>query len=181
MPQSCPKLTPLAQAAPEVAELAVGDPRCAPPPPTRELDGVKVEILHPLNGPEKSAFPELGENDNSLVLRLTYGHTHILLAGDVEKDGEALMLSRGNDLSADILKVPHHGSRTSSTEAFVKAVHPKYVVFCVGLQNQWGFPAQAVVDRYGAEHCERYRTDLDGAVTFTTDGDNITVKRFHEH
>ena len=174
------ELPPLAQQAPQVAALSVGDPRCAPPPPPRVIDGVTIEVLHPLNGPERSAFPELGENDNSLVLRLTYGQTHVLLPGDVEKDGEALLLSRGADVSADILKAPHHGSRTSSTTDFIRAVHPKYVVFCVGLRNQFGFPAPEIEQRYAEAHCERYRTDLDGAVTFSSDGEHITARPYHD-
>jgi competence protein ComEC len=178
LPAHCAGLPPLSDVLPQVAALSVGDPRCMGTPPVRSLDGVNIEVLHPLNGPERSAFPELGENDNSLVLRLTYGKTHVLLAGDVEKDGESILLARGVDLSADVLKAPHHGSRTSSTPALVSAVKPRHVVFCVGLNNQFNFPAEEVDRRYAEAHCARYRTDLDGAVTFATDGDQLTVDRF---
>jgi competence protein ComEC len=163
---------------PQVAALAVGDPRCAPPPPRHTVEGVDIEVLHPLNGPDRAAFPELGENDNSLVLRLTYGDVHVLLPGDAEHEGESLLLARGADLSADLLKAPHHGSRTSSTRDFIEAVKPKYVVFCVGLKNQFGFPAPEVDERYAQAKCARYRTDLDGAVTFSTDGREWAVERF---
>ena len=74
------------------------------------------------------ARTELGENDNSLVLRLTYGDVHVLLPGDVEKEAESILTARGLDLSADLVKAPHHGSRTSSTEAFIRAVKPRYVL-----------------------------------------------------
>jgi competence protein ComEC len=112
------------------------------------------------------------------VLRLTYGRVHVLLTGDVEREGESILLARGVDLSADIAKAPHHGSGTSSTDAFVQAVHPKYVVFCVGERNQFGFPNAEVEDRYAQTGCQRFRTDRDGAVTFVTDGANISVSRF---
>jgi competence protein ComEC len=178
LPAVCPGLPPLAAAMPEVEALAVGDPRCTGEFPERTVDGVRVRILHPLNGPDRSAFPELGENDNSLVLRLTYDDVHVLLPGDVEHEGEALLLARGVDLSAEIEKAPHHGSRTSSTPEFIRAVRPKYVVFCVGEHNQFGFPAPEIEQRYAGAGCRRFRTDQDGAVTFTTDGHSISVKRF---
>jgi competence protein ComEC len=180
LPDQCPGLAPLADSLPDVAPLAVGDPRCTPSFPERTTDGVRVQILHPLNGPEKASFPELDENDNSLVLRLTYGRVHVLLSGDIEHEGESLLLGRGVDVSAEIEKAPHHGSRTSSTPEFIKAVHPKYVVFCVGEHNQFGFPAPEVEARYAAAGCQRFRTDEDGAVTFTTDGDRIEVARFKQ-
>lgn len=178
LPDACAGLPPLAEALPEVAGLAVGDPRCSTALPERLIDGVRIQILHPLNGPEKAAFPELGENDNSLVLRLTYGDVHVLLPGDIEHEGEALLLGRGVDLTADIEKAPHHGSKTSSTEEFIKAVHPKYVVFCVGEHNQFGFPAPTIEARYQAAGCQRLRTDLDGAITFRTDGRQIVQETF---
>jgi competence protein ComEC len=158
----------------------VGDPRCTKSFPEREIGGVHIQVLHPLNGPVHAYFPELGENDNSLVLRLTYKNVHVLLPGDVEHEGESLLLARGVDLSADIEKAPHHGSGTSSTQAFINAVHPKYVVFCVGENNQFGFPSGAVVDRYAQSGCKRFRTDRDGAVAFTTDGEKISVRKFRE-
>jgi competence protein ComEC len=176
LPAACPGLPALEEALPEAFALSVGDPRCAPPPPTRDIDGVQVEILHPLNGPDRAAYPELGENDNSLVLRLTHGDVRILLAGDLEREGEALLLARGGDLTAELLKAPHHGSKTSSTPAFIGSVRPRHVVFCVGARNQWGFPAPEVVDRYAAAGAERWRTDQNGAVTFVSDGRSLTAR-----
>ncbi|MFM2152827.1 MAG: hypothetical protein RL199_1262 [Pseudomonadota bacterium] len=177
LPAACPRETPLGELLPAVADMNVGDPRCRPAPPARDFDGVKVEVLHPLNGPDSSAYPELGENDNSLVLRLTYGEVRVLLSGDLEHEGEAILRASPYDLEADILKAPHHGSRTSSTADFVARVKPRHVVFCVGKNNMFGFPKADVVARYEGAGCRRYRTD-EGAVTFATDGRSIDVQPF---
>ncbi len=174
---ACPDAKPLSMEFPEVAALAVGDPRCRPPPPTRTIDGVTVEVLHPLGGPDRPAYPELGANDNSLVLRLTHGSVRILLPGDLEHEGESLLLASPYDLTADLLKAPHHGSRTSSTEAFIRAVKPRHVVFCVGKNNLFGFPRAEVVGRYDAAGCRRFRTD-EGSVTFVSDGTSIEARPF---
>jgi len=177
LPASCPGLVPLAQELPQVAALAIGDPRCRPPAPEWRIDGVRVELLHPRGGPDHSHYAELGENDNSLVLRLTHGNVRVLLPGDLEHEGESLLLASGHDLSADLLKAPHHGSRTSSTPGFVEAVRPRHVVFCVGRHNMFGFPRQEVVDRYAAAGCQRHRTD-EGAVRFVSDGISISADRY---
>src|SRR5262249_15116181 len=84
--------------------------------------------------------PGLGENDNSLVFRLTYGSFSALLPGDIEADAEEALLRTGVDLQSDVLKAPHHGSDTSSTQAFVDRVRPREVVFSVGPRNRFGFP-----------------------------------------
>lgn len=175
LPAACHGREPLIEVLPAVAELAVGDPRCAAPPPVREIDGVRVEILHPLNGPERASFPELGANDNSLVLRLVHGKVRVLLAGDVEHEGEALLLARHADVGADLVKAPHHGSRTSSTAAFVARTKPAHVVFCVGEDNQWNFPAPEVVARYEAAGARSWRTD-ERPVTFVSDGERLVVR-----
>lgn len=174
MPEACSGLPELNTASPVVASFAVGDPRCSGSLPSVDIDGVQVEILHPLGGPWGGSFPEFGENDNSLVLRLTHGQVRILLTGDIEREGEALLLARGWDLSADLMKAPHHGSRTSSTPAFVDAVAPGHVVLCIGENNQFNFPAPEVVARYERAGTRIHRTDL-RSVTFVSDGKTIDV------
>jgi competence protein ComEC len=114
--------------------------------------------------------PTLGENDNSMVFRLTFGRFTALLPGDIEADAEEGLLSTHADLRADVLKAPHHGSDTSSTQAFVDRVHPRDVVFSVGPRNRFGFPRESVVARYARAGARLERTDRDGAVTFITDG-----------
>jgi competence protein ComEC len=139
-----------------------------------ELDGVRFDALYPL-APE-GYYPELLPNDNSLVLRVRYGDFTLLLPGDIEAEAEArLTAEAGLDLSADVLKAPHHGSDTSSGEELVRRVHPKAVVFCVGPHNRFGFPKPAVVARWRMAGARTYRTDDDGAVTFETTGRGFQV------
>ena len=92
-----------------------------------EESGVRVEVLHP-----RRWSPARSTNDNSLVLRIVHGKVALLLAGDVEALAEAELAQSGQELRAELLKAGHHGSRTSSTEAFTSKVRPRHVVFCVG-------------------------------------------------
>jgi competence protein ComEC len=106
-------------------------------------------------------------NDASCVLRVEASGRSVLLPGDIERRSEAL-LAQGNAgrLAADILVAPHHGSATSSTAAFLQAVHPAYVLFPVGYLNRYGFPRKGVVARYAAEGARRLDTDREGAISF---------------
>jgi len=111
-----------------------------------------------------------GENDNSLVVDVAWGGRHILFAGDLEAEGEAALLARaGPSLTADVVKVPHHGSKTSSTAPFVAATHPRIAVISVGERNRWGFPNPGVMARWRAAGAELLRTDRQGGVTVTID------------
>jgi competence protein ComEC len=94
----------------------------------------------------------------------------LLLPGDIEKKVENELVAENAPLKADFLKVPHHGSKTSSTESFVAAVAPKFAVVSVGDGNQFGHPVDSVVARYAAAGVRFLRTDRDGAVTALTDG-----------
>jgi competence protein ComEC len=142
------------------------------------LGGVELEILHPLTpaGDEEPYFPELGENDNSLVLALRYGAFRALFPGDLEAEGEAVLLEAGRDLGATVLKAPHHGSRTSSTATFLQTVAPSAVVFSVGEGNAFGFPDRSVAARYAERGVRLYRTDRDGAVQVVTDGKAVGIR-----
>ena len=110
--------------------------------------------------------PTFGENDNSLVVAVEYAGRRLLFAGDLEADGEAALIARTTP-RADVLKVPHHGSRTSSSRELIDAVRPEVAVVSVGERNRWGFPNAAVVARYRAANTRLYRTDRDGAVVLT--------------
>ena len=121
--------------------------------------------LQPLRG-EGEPDPALGENDNSIVLAVEHGGRRLLLTGDVERQAEAELVAAG-ELAADAIKVPHHGSRTSSTQPFVDAVHPRIAVISVGAQNRWGFPNPQVLERWQAAGARIFRTDRDGAVAVT--------------
>lgn len=124
--------------------------------------GVVLEALGPPSQPSG-----LGTNDASLVLRVRHGASRLLLPGDLEAEGERRLLASGAELHAELLKAPHHGSRTSSTPAFLRAVAPQDVVFCVGRRNPFGFPHEEVVSRYAREGIRRHET-RSGAVHFVS-------------
>jgi competence protein ComEC len=111
-----------------------------------------------------------------VVLRVGLGETAILLTGDVEAASEAsLRRDVGDRLPAAVLKAPHHGSRTSSTPAFVEAVGPLVVVIPVGAGNRYGLPAAEVEARYRARGACVLRTDHCGAITVVADGRRVAV------
>ncbi len=129
-------------------------------------DGVEFVILHPV-APNFSN-PKLKPNDLSCVLRVANAAGSALLTGDIEARTEADLVRRSGDvLHADVLVVPHHGSKTSSTPAFIAAVHPDTAVFTPGYRNRFRHPRPEVVERYDAAGVRSYRTDYDGAVTIT--------------
>jgi competence protein ComEC len=143
---------------------------------TFNFDGVEGQVLWPVD----VSRVERAANDNSMVVRVQDGAERFLLPGDAEKRTENAMVDEGEPLSADFLKVPHHGSRTSSTEEFLAAVQPKVAVVSVGEDNPFGHPVPAVVQRYQAAGVRFLRTDKDGAVTATTDGKTLTVMTYAE-
>jgi len=144
----------------------------------RDFDwgGVKTHVLWPADI-SRVTKPS---NDNSLVMTMDDGTVNFLLPGDIEKKVENELVADDAPLRADFLKVPHHGSKTSSTDAFVAAVAPKFAVVSVGDGNQFGHPVDAVVERYTAEGVRFLRTDRDGEVTALTDGKTLIVRTFAE-
>jgi competence protein ComEC len=113
-------------------------------------------------------------NNNSVVLRVTFGHVAMLLTGDAQSEAEARLLSHGAaDLRADILKVGHHGSAYSSTPAFLAAVRPKIAIISCGLHNVFGHPSPRTLAALSAAGATSYRTDLDGGVSISSDGLSI--------
>lgn len=141
-----------------------------------DWDGVNGKVLWPA---DNSAVTK-ASNDDSLVMRIQDGTESFLLPGDIEKRVENELVDEQAPLRADFLKVPHHGSKTSSTDAFVGAVAPKVAVVSVGEGNQFGHPVDAVVERYAAAGTRFLRTDRDGAVTAITDGHDLAVRTFAE-
>jgi competence protein ComEC len=148
--------------------------RALPPPhPLQAGDvveraGVRLEVLAP-----PPLAEALGENDASLVLRVVFGDTAFLLAGDLEAAGERALLAGGRSIGAQVVKVPHHGSRTSSTPELVAAVGARWAVFSVGARNRFGFPHREVVARWTAAGAEVARTDQ-GSACFRSDGRGVT-------
>jgi competence protein ComEC len=106
------------------------------------------------------------------------GAASIVLAGDIEQPAEDSLVKSGADLRADLLKVPHHGSKTSSTEAFIDAVSPRYAVISVGERSRFGHPYPGVINRYRARNVKLYQTGRDGMVTIETDGSAIDISTF---
>ena len=117
------------------------------------------------------AWTTASPNEGSLALRVRIGGTAILFTGDAEREAEAAMLDRRDTVAAVVLKVPHHGSRTSSAAPFVAAVAPTLAVASLGAENRFGHPARDVVARYRAAGVAFARTDRCGAVTVVPDGD----------
>ena len=130
---------------------------------------VVAEILAP---PAGAAWTGRVENDQSIVVRLSLGRTTMLLTGDIERATERALASRVG--SVDVLKVAHHGSRTSSDPTFVAGMAPRVAVISVGAANPWGFPSCEALRALGRTTV--LRTDESGAVTVTTDGERIEVR-----
>jgi competence protein ComEC len=137
--------------------------------------GTMVQVLHPPL--DLSSLPS--DNDCSLVLRFKTGDYSFLFTGDIEDSGEKLLLEHKETLTSTVLKVPHHGSRSSSSLPFVTAVQPRFAIFSVGYLNRFGFPNFGVVQRYLRVGSQILRTDLDGSVTFRVSGDSLSKKNLH--
>jgi competence protein ComEC len=117
-------------------------------------------------------------NNLSLVLRLEYKNISFLFPGDVEKEAEYRLARLPTLPPTDVLLVPHHGSRTSSSLALLKRLKPLIAVYSVGFDNYFRLPAYEVRKRYDALGVRTYRTDRDGAITVITDGHDIEVRTF---
>ena len=143
---------------------------------TFDWDGVRGNVLWPADVSEV----DKAANDNSLVMRIQDGEESFLLPGDIEKKVENELVDEHAPLAANFLKVPHHGSKTSSTDAFVGAVGPRVAVVWVRERNQFGHPVDSVVERYARAGVRFLRTDRDGAVTSVTDGHDLVVHTFAE-
>ena len=129
----------------------------------------KLELLHPFDAASTNLH-DTDVNNDSLVLKLTYGDVRILFTGDIQRKTELRLIESGEDLRAEIVKVPHHGSNTSSSAEFLDAVRPQYAIFSLGQRNRYRFPSEAVLERYRERGSRILRTDQLGAIRFLTDG-----------
>ncbi|MED5072956.1 ComEC/Rec2 family competence protein [Anoxybacillus geothermalis] len=125
-------------------------------------------------GPVKT-YSKSDTNDWSAVLRLTYGKNTFLFTGDAEFKAESDMIKAKQPLKADVLKVGHHGAKTSTSTTFLNAVKPKYAVISVG-KNSYGHPTKEVLNRLKAAKVTVYRTDQKGTIVFTSNGSTLSVK-----
>ncbi len=136
---------------------------------TFALGGAKIQVLYPSRDTPVGRAPS---NSDSMVLRVSYGQTSALLEGDADAFVESQIL-RHYDPRADVLKVAHHGSATSSTEPMLSVVMPRYAVISDGFQNSFGHPRPEVLQRLSSSGAHVYRTDCIGAVTFLLDGEKV--------
>ena len=131
----------------------------------RHAGAATLEVLAPRGADGHATADPLTEvNDNSLVVALAVAGRRVLFLGDLEAAGERALVDAGVDLTADVVKVAHHGSRTSSTDALIAATHARHAVLSLGARNRFGFPAPAVVARWEAAGVTLHRTDR-GAIT----------------
>jgi len=134
-----------------------------------------VEVLYPR--PDTSPDSP-SDNNHSVVVRIVYGNRAFVLTGDIEHDAETDLISSGGTLQADVVKVPHHGSRTSSTAEFINATAPEYAVISVGRHSRFGHPHAEVVQRWKVAGAKVMTTGEMGMISVSTDGKDLVVKRF---
>ena len=130
------------------------------------LGDARVDIMGPAEDFEE-------KNNQSVVCKVTFGGRKFLFMGDAEREAENALLDAGVDLSADVLKAGHHGSNTSTTAKLLEAVNPTYAVLTCGLDNSYGHPHAEVVERLKEAGVTVYRSDVNGTVVITTDGDAL--------
>lgn len=133
---------------------------------TFALGGAQVQILGPLHSAEDS-------NDNSIVLKVSFGASSFLFTGDAERAEEQDLLNAGVNLQSTVLKVGHHGSDTSTSYPFLRSVAPQYAVISVGAGNSYGHPTEAVLSRLRDAGVTTFRTDMQGEITAVSDGQTI--------
>jgi competence protein ComEC len=144
-----------------------------------EWDGVRFEMLHP--SWESYADKSLKKNARGCTLKITSPHGSVLLPADIERESEAEILTRTPDaLAATLLVAPHHGSKTSSTEAFIRQVNPSIVIFTAGYRNHFGHPKPEVVERYRVLGSRLYRSDFDGAVLLRFETGGVSAQTYRQ-
>ena len=139
---------------------------------------IYLKILNPLTNLE--GIDPINHNNSSIVTRLVFNETSFLFTSDIEKERELALVQKQkyleqDFLSADILKIPHHGSKTSSDREFLKAVNPEIAIIQVGKDNKFGHPRQEVIDRLNKKEIPVFRTDLNGTIKIVSDGERYKV------
>ena len=138
-----------------------------------DIDGVTIRVVHAASGLDVRQ-----SNEVSSVVQVSYGMHSFLLTGDLEGKGEEEILASGRDISSTVLKIGHHGSKTSSTVGFLQAVTPQYAVISVGKNNRFGHPHGDTIKRLLTQNSKIYRTDQHGAIVFKSDGNTLAVDTF---
>lgn len=145
------------------------------------LNGVAVSLLNPtapisMNSTSSRKFERT--NNDSLVVKLTFGQVAFLLPGDISEPSEKRLVNSRHNIRSDVLLVPHHGGLTSSTEPFLDKVQPKFAIVSCAFENVFNDPHPDVLRRFSKRDVKIFRTDIHGAITITTDGTNITYSTF---
>jgi len=139
------------------------------------FENASVEVLYP----EEDDSPQaVSDNNHSLVLRIFYGTKKFLLTGDIEKETENFLAQNPQSLQADVVKVAHHGSKTSSTKEFIEMTKTSYAVISVGRQSPFGHPHREVLERWKAAGAKILTTGERGTITISTDGKDLKLERF---
>jgi competence protein ComEC len=144
------------------------------------IHGVQLSFLNPPVMKESQRISQNPSllNNQSLVMKIQFKRIAILLTGDIEQEAEYRMMRKGLPIKADLLKIPHHGSASSSTQAFLERVKPSYAILSVSEQNLGRLPHPEVLRRYERLGTIIFRTDKHGAVTVVTDGERIEIETF---
>ena len=136
--------------------------------------GAELKILYPEESLLNKTLADL--NDSSIIIKLIYGQSKFLFTGDAGLEVEKKLIAAGADLSAEVLKVGHHGSQYSTSEEFLEKVNPRLAVIEVGKDNDFGHPSLRIIKRLERDGAEIFRTDLNGTVKIISDGLKIEVK-----
>ena len=144
-------------------------------------DNLYFYVLWPLSS---NMISDNAINNNSLVCKLIYKGFSMLFTGDIEEIAEKSILLKYADknsiLKSDVLKVAHHGSKSSSIKEFINSVCPQYAVIGVGKDNKFGHPSDKTVERLREQGTKIYRTDVSGEIMIITDGNKVRIKRFYD-
>jgi competence protein ComEC len=146
-----------------------------------DINGAHIEVLYPpVDFIEKRKMETWRNvNNNSLVLKVSFGAKSFLFPGDIKARAEfELVSTKGDKLKSTVLLAPHHGSKTSSTERFLEKVEPETVVISSGWKYRFGFPHPSVLKRYQNKRCRILGTARDGAISMSTDGQALTIRPF---
>ena len=140
-----------------------------------EIDKLRIEVIYPQNYNHN-----LSLNNNSLVIKFYYENFSLLWPADIENIAEDILLTFNTDLKSDILKAPHHGSKSSSSTNFINAVDPKIVIFSTGLNNKFKFPHEEVVQKYQKNNCKILDTAKDGEIIIEISKEKLNVTTYKE-
>lgn len=143
-----------------------------------DIDDVSFSVLAPNTKSHESYFPKLSSNDNSMVILINYGDFTLLWPADIEKAGEEKLLANSKDIKVDIVKAPHHGSKTSSSLDLVKKTSPKHVIYSTGLYNRFNFPHDEVKNRWQNIEAKQWNTADDGEISIKIFAHHLQIEGF---